>query len=345
MSAAAMRDLRLIGAFASPYSRKMRAVLRYRRIPFRWILRGSADDVGTPAVPVALIPVLAWEGPEGPAAMVDSTFQIARLEQAFRERSLVPPDPAVAFLDALVEDYADEWVTKAMFHYRWAYAPDAAKAAHVLPCDQNVAIAPEALARLAAAFSERQIGRLGVVGSTPATAPLIEASFVRLLAILDVHVREQPFLFGRRPSAADFGLFGQLVQLTQFDPTSAALAAERAPRVVAWVNHLDDLGGRADPAATDWLPFAALAPMLRPLLDEIGRVYAPFLVANAAALSTGADRVECRIDGGPWAQKPFPYQAKCLRWLRERYAALDAGARAKVDAALSGTGCEILIAA
>ena len=36
----------------------MRAVLRYRRIPFRWVLRGSEDDVGIPPVPVDLIPVL-----------------------------------------------------------------------------------------------------------------------------------------------------------------------------------------------------------------------------------------------------------------------------------------------
>jgi hypothetical protein len=43
-------------------------------------------------------------------------------------------------------------------------------------------------------------------------------------------------------------------------------------------------------------------------------------------------------------QQPFPYQAKCLMWLRQEYAALDAGARAKVDAALKGTGCEVLFA-
>jgi glutathione S-transferase len=337
-----MNDIRLVGAFASPYSRKMRAVLRYRRIPFRWILRGSAADVGIPAVPVGLIPVLAWSGSEGPAAMVDSTFQIRRLEDAFRERSIAPPDPALAFLDALIEDYADEWLTKAMFHYRWAYAPDAAKAAHVLPCDVNLAIAPDALERMAAAFSERQIGRLGVVGSSPATAAVIEASYARLLALLDAHVRELPFVLGRRPSPADFALFGQLSQLTQFDPTSAAVAAERAPRVVAWVNHLDDLGGLADPSPSDWRSCAELAPLLRPLLAEIGRVYVPFLLANAAALASGAEQVECRIDGATWTQTPFPYQAKCLRWLRERHAALDVGARAEVDAALAGTGCETL---
>ena len=42
--------------------------------------------------------------------------------------------------------------------------------------------ANEALGR---SFSERQIGRLGVVGSNPTTAPVIEESYRRLLHALD----------------------------------------------------------------------------------------------------------------------------------------------------------------
>ncbi len=338
--------LKLVGAFASPYSRKMRALLRYRRLPFRWVLRGSRADLDTPAVPVALIPVLVLPSPEGDAAMIDSTFQIRRLEADIAARAVTPPDPALAFLDALIEDYADEWLTKAMFHYRWAYAADAAKAAHVLPCDMNLDLPPDQLARAAKAFGDRQIGRLGVVGSNAATAPLIEASYRRLLGILDAHVQRMPFLFGQRPSAGDFGLFGQLSQLALFDPTPAALAAEVAPRVVAWVNHVDDLGGLdvdEDAAAADgWSARDTVATTLRPLFVEIGRVYAPFLVANAAALASGAAHVECHIDDTPWVQSPFPYQAKCLRWLREHYAGLAAADRAFVDTTLTGTGCEPL---
>src|SRR6059058_2410376 len=109
--------LKLAGGFGSPYSRKMRAVLRFRRIPFRWIMRGSTADVGIPPVPVALIPVLVFPGETGAYddAMIDSTFQIRRLETMFNERSIVPADPAIAFLQELIEDYADEWLTKAMF--------------------------------------------------------------------------------------------------------------------------------------------------------------------------------------------------------------------------------------
>lgn len=77
------RPLKLVGGQGSPSSRKMRAVLRYRRLPFRWIIRGSSEDRGIPEVPVPLIPVLVLPGrsENEDTAMVDSTPQIPRLEE------------------------------------------------------------------------------------------------------------------------------------------------------------------------------------------------------------------------------------------------------------------------
>jgi glutathione S-transferase len=334
--------LRLVGAPGSPYTRKMRALLRYRRIPFHFVVRGSRDDRDVPEVPVALIPVLVIPGEGGakPEAMIDSTFQIERLEALVAERSVVPPDPALAFLDKLVEDYADEWITKCMFHYRWAFDADVDKAARVLPRWSAVDAPDEQIEKLSKMFSARQVGRLGVVGSNPTTAPVIEESYRRFLDLFEVHLGRQPFLLGARPGASDFGIYGQLTQLVWFDPTPAAIAQD-FPRVLAWMDLLEDLSGleRDD---DDWNTRDALPPTLRSLLGEIGRVYAPFLVGNARALAQGAEQVDCVIDGRKWTQKPFPYQGKCLGWLRERRAALSADDRAFVDATLDGTGCEIL---
>jgi glutathione S-transferase len=342
-----MTPLKLVGGFGSPYSRKMRAVLRFRRIPFRWIMRGSSDDVGIPEVPVALIPVIVFPGEDGRAdeATIDSTFQIRRLEKMFPARSIVPDDPAIAFLDALIEDYADEWLTKPMFHYRWKYAADIHKASHVLALDRNPLMSRETLAKTSSYFAERQIERLRVVGSNDLTTPVIEASYRRLLALIDSHlVGGNRFLMGARPGASDFGLFGQLSQLAHFDPTPAAIAAAENPRVVSWVSHLDDLSS-LEVENIPWPSREEAAATLRPFLTEVGRVYAPFLIANARAIASRAAEVRCEIDGLPWVQQPFPYQGKCLKWMREARAALSADDRAFVDAALKATGADAIFSA
>jgi len=111
--------------------------------------------------------------------------------------------------------------------------------------------------------------------------------------------------------------------------------------VVAWLDIVEDLSG-LEPSSGGWISRDAVPDSLRALFAEVGRVYAPFLLANADALARQAEQVECTIDGRAWVQKPFPYQGKCLQWLRESHAALARGDRAAVDAVLAGSGCEVL---
>ena len=338
------RVIPIVGVPGSPYSRKLRAVLRYRRIPHVWIARGAPESLGLPQPRVELVPQLILPGDDGAlAAMTDSTPLIRRLESMVDGRAVVPPDPVLAFLDAVLEDYADEWLTKAMFHYRWAFAPDVAHAAAILPRWFRPTLTLDEAKRAGRQFAERQIGRLGVVGSNATTAPLIEESYRRLLRLLDARLGEARFLFGDRPAAADFGLYGQLTQLAGFDPTPRAIALEIAPRVVAWTDLVDDLSG-VEVDDDGWPSRDVAIVALRPLLEEVGRVYVPVLVANAAAIDRGEDVVACTIDGRPWTQRPFPYQRKCLAWLRTAYAALASSDRAIVGTVLHETGCAALCA-
>jgi len=306
------------------------------------VTRGSPESHGLPKPKVELLPQLLLAGADGRVeARVDSTPLIRELEARYEGRCVVPTDPVIAYLDALLEDYADEWLTKAMFHYRWAYPTDIAKAAAILPRWFKTN-APEADSRAAGeVFAKRQIDRLWVVGSNPTTGPVIEESYERLLTLLDAHLTTSRFVMGSRPGAADFALYGQLTQLVGFDPTSSAVALAAAPRVVAWVDLVDDLSG-VEPAEDGWLSRAEVPATLRALFTEIGRVYVPFLLGNAEALANGSERVECTIAERPWVQRPFPYQGKCLTWLREGREGLSVGDRAAVDALLEGSGCEAL---
>jgi hypothetical protein len=51
-----------------------------------------------------------------------------------------------------------------------------------------------------------------------------------------------------------------------------------------------------------------------------------------------SEKLEMELDGRPWQQNPFVYQAKCLQWLREAYVALGDVDRNRVDSVLEGTG-------
>ena len=335
------QPIALRGAPGSPYTRKMLAVLRYRRIPYRFLVGLWAQGAGLPAPKVDLLPTFYFDSDDGVEAVVDSTPIIRRLEEDVMGRSVIPHDPALAFLDYLLEDYADEWLTKAMFHYRWWYEPDIERAGEILPRWRDLTASAAVMEPRSQAVRERQIGRLYVVGSNDVTAPVIEASYRRFLARFDDHIGNGPFLFGARPAAADFGLYGQLTQLATFDPTPSKLTAETAPRVLAWVQTVEDLSG-LEPQADDWVGRDALPGTLQELLAEVGRTYVPVMLANAQAIDTQAEQVETQVDGQPWVQRPFPYQAKCLQWVRQEYARLDGDDRAWVDAALAGTGCEAL---
>ena len=319
---------RLHGALGSPYTMKMRALMRYRRLPHAFVQDAPARTALLGRVKAPVIPVLEY--PDGQVAN-DSTFLTRDLEARHAGREVIPPDPATAFLAFLIEDFADEWMTKAMFAYRWLRPVDQAQMARWLLFDAFPGAGAAAQEEAARLFRERQVGRMPLVGCTPANDALITASTRRLLAILEAHVSDGIFLFGSRPSEAEFALFGQLSQLAT-DPTPSTMMRADFPLAFRWLVHIDDLSG----IDGDWGP---PGPMVAPLLDLVGEVYLPFLRANAAALEAGAPELRFSAMGHDFAQPPFRYQQKCLSALRAAHAALPADARATVDPLLEASAC------
>ena len=322
---------RLYGALGSPYSMKMRSVLRYRRLPHLWIdgapARAALAEVRAPVIPVLQYPDGHYDN--------DSTPLIYDLEARHADRSVVPHDPAHAFLAHLIEDFADEWLTKAMFGYRWLDEVDQVQMSRWLAFDNLKGGGLTTSQGFAQQFRARQVGRMALVGCTAENFPLIEASTRAVLAALEAHVVERHCLFGTRPSLAEFGLFGQLSQLGT-DPTPQAMMRADYPYTYRWLAHVDDMSG----AEGEWEP--GLAPVVAELVRIAGAVYVPFLRANAAAVEAGADRFRMEAMGLPYEQGTFKYQVKCLRELQARYAALDAMVRAAVEPVLGESWISLL---
>ena len=316
----------LYGALASPYSQKMRAILRYRRLVHVW-KHGAVAQAMLTKVKAPVIPVL--EFPDGTFAN-DTTPLIYELENRHAERSIIPEDEGHAFLAHLIEDFADEWLTKAMFGYRWLEEVDQKQMSEWLAFDAFKG-GGEAAVEHAKTFRERQVGRMAIVGCTRENFPLIEASTKRVLAALEAQVTTDHWLFGSRPSLAEFSVFGQLSQLG-VDPTAQAMMRAEFPYTYRWLLHVDDASG----IEGEW---GEISPAAQAILSEVGRVYAPFLLANARAAEAGEDTFRIEVDGMPYEQGVFKYQLKCLVDLRTRYEGLSAEAKATVDPILAEAGC------
>jgi len=324
---------KIYGALGSPYSMKMRAVLRYRRLPHEWHVGTAAMARTAGKVKAPVIPIIEY--PDG-SFHNDSTPLIHDLEARHPgQRSIVPPDPARGFLAALIEDFADEWLTKAMFGYRWLREVDQVQMSRWLAFDT---LGGGGLATSQAAaehFRARQVGRMGIVGCTEANFPLIEASTRAFLAALEAHVTTRFCLFGTRPSLAEFGIFGQISQLG-VDPTPQAMMRADYPYAFRWLLHVDDMSG----VDGEWdAPGTAFPEAIAAILRLCGELYFPFLEANAAALAAGGTSFSITAMGHPYEQGTFKYQVKCLAELRRLYAGLPAAARDELAPLLAETFC------
>ena len=190
-------------------------------------------------------------------------------------------------------------------------------------------------------FSKRQIDRLWVVGSNDDTAEFIDRSYKKVLSIFETLFKKQPFLLGNYPSSCDFAVFGQFTQLVGFDPTPRKIAHEISPRTVAWVNTLDDRGGLD--YQEENLTLDNLSDSIHELFKELSTSYVPTMIENHRAIENGEKEWSVDLAGYPWKQKSFPYQAKCLDWIREEFKDLDQVNQEKVSNFLTANNCQSLV--
>lgn len=324
---------RLYGAELSPYSVKVRAYLTFKGLSFEWLSRSNARQAEfAKYAKLPMVPVLV---DAEDTALQDSTPIIEALEQRYPEPSIMPANGSLRFLSALIEDYADEWLNKAMFYYRWSFEADRESAAKRII--EMLYEGAEAPAGLEQAIQTRMAGRLHHVGASVETAPVIEASFARVLELLEAHLRSRSYLFGEAPSLADFGLASQLRQLLS-DPTPGARIRAEAPHVVVWVERME-----APQALGGFESLDTLRPTLSPLLEtEIAGAYLPWMAANAQAVDEDAVSVSVTVAGHAFTQKPQRYAAKAFAEIRRKRAV---EAEDEVLASLlAATGCDVYLA-
>ena len=330
-----MSQYEVYGALGSPSSLKVRAAMRAKHLPHTWTGMTAEDRARVmPNVKAQVIPVI--RKPDGSWANDSTPFLLALEGEG---RALVPTDPMLRYACLLIEDMADEWFMKAMFHYRWTYAEDQEWCANWLMFDSLPNAGRAGVEAMAANIRARQISRMPLVGCTPETMPVIEASWKRTCRALEAMATGPArFLFGDRVSLADLALYGQL-KVMSVDPTPMAWLRAETPYLYRWLDLADDASGLEG----DWLGAAEAlgqAPV-KALLAQAGDTYLPFLKANADALTAGAETFEVMLEGHRYSQGVFKYQAKCLETLRADWKAQGAGDKQTLRG-LIGEGAALL---
>ena len=328
----------LYAADVSLFSGKARAYLRWKGVDFVEAVP-TTDVMKTvliPAIGWPVIPVLQTTEGE----MVQDTADIiAHFEAAHNGPSVMPSGPVQQFVTELLHTYADQWLTLPAMHYRWNY---------------NEAWVLEQFGRMAAPDADRDtqiaIGTKNgkmframtpILGVTEATIPGVEASYLGFLDEFSTHLELYDFVFGGRPSFADFALYGPLYAHLYRDPASGKMMKSRAPNVARWVERLrDGEYGDGELLDGDHIPNTLL-----PMLARHHREHLPVLSATnilleqfeGAPLPRALGQVPFTVEGYTGQTITRPFSLFRLQAALDIYAGLDAAAKARADAVLDAT--------
>lgn len=320
---------RLHGLKQSYFTGKLEAYLRVKGVPFDFVemdvagFRACGRATGVYQMPQLQAPDGEW--------LTDTTPILRRFEAGHPGPALQPSGAVAAFLSLFLEDAFDEWLWRPALYYRWAFHEDSRLMGRQLGRTIMNGVPAPLGVRAFGIRRRQQRTFLREDGVTPETAPLVEALYRDVLALLDPIFASRPFLFGERPVAADFGLFGPMFRHFFSDPTPAAIMRETAPNVLAWTARLWAL----TPEQADAAPLPGDAPAdLDPLLKLAAHEHLTELVANHAAVAAGRSTAEFDLRGARWRTPVSPYCEACLNDLRGLYAGLSEADRAVIDARL-----------
>jgi len=335
---------RFYAAEMSYFSGKVRPALLFKAVHYVELLPDFVNVI-IPRTGLAFIPIVVTPEDE---TLQDTSEILDEIERRFPTPALYPTTPVQRVTALLWELYADEFLVLPAMHYRWSFPESEAKArAEFAACSPE----PER----AVSFANRMRGTLPFLGISPETVPAVEAHTHDLLELLSAHFAVHPYLLGARPSLADCALLGPLYAHLYLDAVPGRLLRQTAPRVCNWIERMN----HPDPFAPGaWIADDGLPPTLRPLLELIGRDAVPIVLDTVRAFEHWADTRPAQQDEPPRAVgthdtrlRDVPmtrYTSSYTLWMVQRpldaYRALGADERAKVDAALAGTGVESLLA-
>ena len=324
----------LYGSSISYFTGKMECYFKVRSIPYKRIVapypafeKKMKKMVGVHQMPAVVLPDGRW--------MTDTTKMIQWFESKFNN-SLVPQDPVQAFICYLIEDWADEWWWRPAMHYRWHYKEGAEFASdHLAKELLGTFPAPHFLKKMFLARRQRNGYTVGD-GISQDNKIAVEANVINLFSNLEKIFSKRSFIFGETPSLADIGLSGPFYRHFALDPVPLKIIKDEAPSILNWLDALQTTQLKD----TEHGYIEELHADLNPLLEEIGRVYLPYLCKNVDAVRSGKKYFEFKSGKLNIRKARFSqYRVWCLKELQDRFYSLAKEDQSNVEQMLRKFSC------
>lgn len=287
----------MYGVELSLYSGKLRAYLRFKDVDWQEVAPTKETFINE-ILPVAGAPIIPVIKVNDGTLIQDSTEIIDYIEQRHPEFSVYPTSPKQKLAALLLEWFGDEWLLIPAMHYRWSYLD---QQHDFIMSEFGKRVLPDATLEQQIAAGEKasepfknSAQRLGVL---PETIEGIEQSYLEFLAILDKHFTEHNYLFGGRPSIADYGFMGSLYAHLGRDPYPSELMKRHAPNVFKWVERMNaPISLSGDFLPDDEIPDALIAILQVQAKEQLG-IIEKIIQANEKFISENPDKSIPRILG------------------------------------------------
>lgn len=278
-------------SFLSPYSLKALALMGYAQVPHEIVVETIVNRflVLRRMTGKTMVPMLRY----GDFAINDST-RIARHIAGQTSVDLVGPEPLLAWL---IEDFCDEWIMRWFVRARWNVPENVVYMERAIGREMFAGVFARIGGKLAAESIAQRLRQSGLLAENAA----VDASRDRTLAILDQLFERGLYVFGGRPTVADFALYGFMWQLGQDPATKPILATFPALRSFCERVHAWGIGGGESSETERDLS------ELHDLIGEILGTHWRVLIANRG-LEPGE---EAQIEFSDGAR----FKVKSSRWL------------------------------
>ena len=258
----------LYGSRMSYFAAKLRSYLNYKGIEYRekpfsvydvrWRL---PRKTGSPGIPALQSDSGEW--------LSDTTIIIDTLEARHPAHSITAATPVQTIASMLIEAWCDDvWLPVAV-HTRWSnpenYPLFRREVGSGLAPGAPVFVQNWVVDNTAARFVRSKMRNLGII---PAQIELLEHWTHSMLDSLEWHFSNHEYLFGPRPTIADFALIGPLYGHLYTDPVPRRELIEPRPALKAFIEraHIGQHSVDA-PTSQEEIP-QSLEPIINTIFEE-----------------------------------------------------------------------------